>query len=175
MKPIYGLMSSLIVVAVGVVWLFVTPEPDGLTGMAHPEFLGMRVGGDADPVTLLPAHFIQIGTLCAMSFLMFMALPEARRSGAAVLLFVVAALLSILVWVSITVFHDLSEDARQPLYLLGFPLASSIAVYGVWLIGLLFSGFYVFGFNRWVFSDQDQMKFDALVAKHCREADEKKS
>lgn len=171
MKSVYLLLASLLFVAVGVVWLILTPESANVAGLAHPDIAGMRVGGDTALASYrniqIPALIIQTGTLIAMASLMFMAIPSARKDKAVIQMFASATLLSWIVWINISAFYLNSADGNTEDYLLGFPISSVWAVYGVWTAGLLFSAYYVFGFTKWVFSDNDQAKFDAIVAKYA--------
>lgn len=172
-KAIKLLLINLLIVLLAVIWILLTPEPDGATGVAHNTIDGMRVAADGQsrfvPV-FVPVLLLQYGTLSAMISLIL--LPVWRGdAGNSALSFLYAVLgLSVLVWVGIAFFYKAYLDGETMPYAFGFPLPSALAVYAVWGVGLLLSAFYVLGFERFIYTSEDKDAFETLL-KNISEAD----
>lgn len=170
MKAIYMLLASLVIVLISVIWILVTPEPAGVAGTVHPVVPGMRIAGDGAAryeAVILPVFFLQIGVLAAMTSLLLLPFQDGARLRGMFIRLVLVFVLSAAVWIGImeTYEHFLqsSRVADDLLYVAGFPLPSALAVYGVWAVGLLLTFFYVFGFERFVYTAADRKGFEALV------------
>lgn len=170
MKAIYMLLISLVIVLISVVWIIVTPEPAGVAGAAHPVVPGMRIAGDGAEryeAVMHPVFFLQVGVLAAMTSLLLLPFQGAARQRGMFIRLVLVFVLSAAVWIGITAtYEQFLQSSRAPeglLFVAGFPLPSALAVYGVWAVGLLLTFFYVFGFERFVYTAEDRKGFEALI------------
>lgn len=179
MKAINMLLASLVIVLISVIWILVTPEPAGVAGTAHPVVPGMRIAGDGAAryeAVMHPVFLLQIGVLAAMTSLLLLPFQGPARQRGMLIRLALVFVLSAVVWIGImeTYEHFLqsSRVAEDLLYVVGFPLPSALAVYGVWAVGLLLTFFYVFGFERFVYTAEDRKCFDALVTEMRAEGSE---
>ncbi len=67
------------------------------------------------------------------------------------------------VWTLLMVAYARYLHDPAPDLILALPAPTAIMLYLLWPLPLVFSGFYVFGFRRWVFSEQDEAAFRNLV------------
>lgn len=179
MKAIYMLLASLVIVLISVIWIIVTPEPAGVAGAAHPIIPGMRIAGDGTAryeAVMQPVFFLQVGVLAAMASLLLLPFQGPVRQRGMLIRLALVFVLSTAVWIGImeTYEHFLQSSpvAEDLLYVAGFPLPSALAVYGVWAVGLLLTFFYMFGFERFVYTAEDRKGFDALVTEMRAEGGE---
>ena len=165
-KAVKLLLINLLIVLVAVVWILLTPEPEGATGTAHSTIDGMRVAVDGQSrfvSVFTPVLLMQFGTLGAIVSLILLPVWRGKNGGKAVLFLSVVLGLSFLVWLGIATTYNSYLSGEAMPYVFGFPLPSTFAVYAVWGIGLLLSLFYVFGFERFIYTNEDREAFEALL------------
>ena len=143
-----------------------TPAPDLVTGLAHTQFSGMRVGGDGLE-RLLPVagyafyfQFLALAQICVM-----IALGVSPRKRTPVFwscLFGSFVLAALVWWQMFSAYEDFLTTGETE-FIAGFPIATAWQVYATWLAGLALVALYVIGFKRYVWSDEDQEVFDRLV------------
>ena len=160
------LLINLLIVLGATIWIIFIPEPKDAIGVTHDSIAGMRKGGDGATrlsAIFVPTLLMQYGTLSAILSLIL--LPLWRESqGKSALAFVYSVLgLSVAVWLAIMLTYRATFEGGGLPYFLGFPLPSALAVYAVWGVGLLLSFFYVFGFEKYVYTKEDRAGFEALL------------
>lgn len=173
MKPINSLLYSLLIAFACVLWIVVVQEPIGATGSPHPEVPSMRVavGGEKRyaPISA-PTLILQTATLTAMVSLLLLPFKTPLRQHGMRLRLMLVLGLSVVVWLAINVSYERfltgSQEMESLIFIAGFPLPSALAVYAVWGVGLLLTFFFVFGFNRFIYKNEDKEGFEALLREH---------
>lgn len=160
------LLINLLIVLGATIWILLTPEPNGAAGIAHDTVSGMRKGGDGGArfsAVFAPAVVLQYGTLSAILSLILFPLWRGKQGNQVLTIIYGVSGLSVLVWLAIALSYDAYLDGADMPYMLGFPLPSALTVYAVWGVGLLLSFFYVFGFEKFVYTPEDKAGFEALL------------
>lgn len=145
-----------------------TPAVEALAGAAHPDIAGMRIGGDGlarmAPISVYGFlfYFVMLVQVCLMIAL---GVTPERRDVAFWIWLSLGFLISALAWWQMFDAYESFLRTGETEFIAGFPIAAAWLVYSIWLAGLFFVGLYVFGFRRYVWSDEDQQKFDLLLAK----------
>ncbi|MGK0469862.1 MAG: hypothetical protein ACJAR0_000324 [Candidatus Azotimanducaceae bacterium] len=143
-----------------------TPAPDLVTGLAHDQFPGMRVGGDG-VLRLLPiadyAFYFQLLALAQICVMIALGVSPRKRSPVFWLSLLVSFVLAALVWWQMFTAYEQFLSTGKTEFFAGFPIATAWQVYATWLAGLSLVGLYVIGFKHYVWSDEDQEMFDRLV------------
>ncbi|MBO6505930.1 MAG: hypothetical protein JJ850_02615 [Kordiimonadaceae bacterium] len=173
MKPINTLLYSLLVAIACVLWIVFTPEPIGATGSPHPDVPSMRVAVDGEarytPISA-PILILQTATLTAMASLLLLPFKTPLRQHGMRRRLMLVLGLSVIVWLAINMSYERFLTGPQEMenlnFIAGFPLPSALAVYAVWGVGLLLTFFYVFGFNRFIYTNEDREGFEALLREH---------
>lgn len=170
MKAITMLLVSLLIVLVAVIWILLTPEPLGAAGTAHPVIGGMRVAGDGAARyygVMHPVFLLQIGTLAAMTSLLLLPFETGAKMKPMFVRLLCVFVLSAAVWLGILETYEqvLGSDGtlESMPFIGGFPLPSALAVYTVWGVGLSLTFLYVFGFDRFIYTQKDRERFEALL------------
>lgn len=167
MKPMLMLFVSLLAVLGSTVWLAFIDAGVQAGADAHPDIKAMRVGvagADRYHIVKLPAMIMQFGSLSVLGSLMALSLKAHLHNKWLLVSLIGIMVLSFVVWFQINASYEAYLESGEVPYLLGFPVPTSWAVYGVWIAGLLYTALYVLGFDRFVYSDCDQVKFEALLA-----------
>lgn len=160
------LLINLFIVLGATIWIALTPEPTGVAGMAHDSIAGMRKGGDGAArfsAIFVPALLMQYGTLSAILSLILVPLWRGPQGKNALAFIYTVMGLSVAVWLAIMLTYKSTFEGGDMPYLLGFPLPSALTAYAVWGVGLLLSTFYVFGFEKYVYTKEDRTGFETLL------------
>jgi hypothetical protein len=147
----------------------VLPAAENVGGLAHPLFNSMRVGGDG-AVRFLPvaglAYWFQILVLAQICCMIALGVrPNRRSSGFWVQLGASFGLLAA-AW---TVMYQAYEGflvTGQTQMVAGWPYPTAWQVYAIWLSGFGLVALYVVGFKAYVWSDDDETRFRALVKQY---------
>ena len=78
---------------------------------------------------------------------------------------VVCYLIMFFVWWNMYFGHQQFLVSGETGYFLGFPIATAWQLYGTWISGLPLMLIYSVWFSRYVFSDEDEKAFQALITK----------
>ena len=147
----------------------VLPAAENVGGLAHQLFNSMRVGGDGAarflPVADL-AYWFQILVLAQICCMIALGVrPDRRSSGFWVQLGASFGLLAA-AW---TVMYQAYEGflvTGQTQMIAGWPYPTAWQVYAIWLSGFGLVALYVVGFKAYVWSDDDETRFRALVKQY---------
>ena len=137
--------------------------PDG-GGAPHPEFPTMRVGGTAT-LSFWPQWLLGTTIICFCAGLI---LFGARKGGrlrpgiGAPATFVTLILVGAWTWL-VLAYGQYTGD-ETPTFILGLSLPGAIMMYVLFPLSGLFNLMFVAGFDRWIFTPQDEEEFDRLVA-----------
>ncbi len=143
-----------------------TPGGDGFT---HPEYSTMRQGGDGVE-RLKGVHVFGwlFGILQFGLFTAFIAMGANKQGRLTALKkpILIGFLLNVLVFcVMMAVYFKYTRDGSSALFG-SLPWPTALMMYGVWPIQLIFLFIYIWGFDRWIFTDKDMEKFRQIVETH---------
>lgn len=136
-------------------------------GFTHPEFEAMQAGGDG---AARHSRILWLGWIFAMlqiAFFLTCLLIGSRKKGSlgpflkpiAIGGVIYAGLFTMV----FTAYRGyMIEDTHE--LVLSLPKPTAWMIYGVWFIPLFFMLLYMFNFDSWTFTEEDQQKFDELVA-----------
>lgn len=151
------------------VLICLAPGVDNAAGIAHPQYESMRAGGDGlariEPIKALAFAF-QVVVLAQFACFIALGVSEQRRDPTFYGLMAACYVITVVVWWQLFARHQAFLASAETSYFLGFPTATAWVVYGIYLAGVTFIGIYVFGFKRYIWSDEDQQKFDQLLAEN---------
>lgn len=151
---------------------FLTPPPDGSHGAAHPDFATMLTGGD--PQRHAPTLWLGWGVgltqilLTSAMIALGMRRPgdgfagDLRGLGKPLM---GGTLLYAVVWTFLILTYQGSMDGGSGTLYLALPAPTAVMIYLLWPVPLVFAAFFVFGFRRWVLSEEDQEAFARIVAR----------
>lgn len=159
---VIGLAQCVMLLLVGF-----APEIEGATGFAHPEFAGMRIGGDG-AARIAPisgySFVFQVLVLLQMHLLVAMGVSGHRHSAAFFGWLGGSLALALFIWWQLFESYAAFLATGETTYLAGFPVATTWLVYPIWLSGGALVLLYVAGFKQYIWSDEDQAAFDDLLA-----------
>lgn len=166
MRVVYLLLALLVVMILLLVYIAGLPEPAASSGIMHPLIENMRVGGDG----LLrfievgpPAFWLQVVVLVFSMVLVLLGISERRRGRALYVCLGFCGALSLFSWYMVYNTYQFFLLTGEVNYFFGFPVPSGWMIYGTWLSGLALVALYVLGFNRFIFTEEDEAEYLALV------------
>ncbi len=170
-KLVFGVVIAMCAVVVAL-----TLVPEGGGAVVHPEFSTMRHSGDGidrHPLQLVVGWLF--GVLMIVLFVALIAFgarqDERLRGLGRPLLYAGAAYVGVWSWL-VVAYHEYLTEPLAPVFL-GFPEPTAVMIYVLWPVSTVFNLYFVFGFRRWVLSDDDLAKYRRLVAeRQAREGDD---
>ena len=167
MRVIYILLALLVVMIFLLVYIVGLSEPGAGSGMVHPNIEHMRAGGNGlirfveiGP----PAFLLQCVVLVLSMMLVVLGISERRRDSNLYWWVGICGVFSLINWYMVYSTYQTFLITGEVGFFLGFPIPSAWMIYGTWLSGLLLVMLYVLGFNRFVFTDEDEAEYLALVS-----------
>ncbi len=184
MTRIHLLFALLLALCGTVAAVLLTAEPAGGHGVPHAEFHAMLQGSP----TLASSRIVFLGWLFGvLQILIFVtcitlgisrftaprgdATEPPRARGWLYALFGAGSLLFLAIFTQVVRADRLAMVSGEVTYLGPFPSATSWMLFGLWAAPLLFSAAYIFGFSRWIVTDADLARFEAMVAAKQQEPD----
>ena len=139
--------------------------PDS-AGKPHPEYLGLQIGGDGSARLEHIGHLgflFQCLLLVQINLLSLLGVPERYRTQR--LLGYMAGSLACMLIVGWKMYfgHQSFLATQETSYFLGFPEATAWQTYGTWLSAIPLVLIYSIGFSQFIYSKEDEEKFNALV------------
>ncbi len=167
MRLMYLLFALVLAMLGMLIWIMLLPEPALSTGGPHPDLAQMNAGGDGlarlgDTVAIL--YWLQAVAQFFMILLIALGVHEAKRTALFWSVIGAILLLSLGVWTALYLSYLGYLDTGETGYLLGFPTATSVMLFGVWATGASLCLLYVAGFRRFIFSAEDEAAYEALLA-----------
>ena len=153
-------LGGLLVVAL------LSPEPTGSQGLPHPELGSMLSGGSGaerhGPILWLGWAFgaVQIAFFGA---LLALAVDRRGTSHGAGRLLAWGTTVYLLAWTALVWVYGGGMGDPEPSLWLGLPPSTALMIFVLWPAPLSFVGLFVFGFRRWVLTDEDRETFAQLV------------
>ena len=167
MRLILVIFALLIGILVLLLSLLASGGVEGATGMAHAVIPGMSVGGDG-LARLGGAGWrialIQVLALLLIHALIALGVPARHRTRMFWVLLGIGCVISLSVWLAMYSSYRAYLGTGETKLLLGFPLPTSIMLFGVFLGGSYLCGLYIWGFRRFVLTEEDEAAYEALRA-----------
>jgi len=169
LDPIIAILVVFIAMAALLFSLTTLEEPNNASGEPHHQFQTMRQGGDglARSEPLLGRIWL-LGVLQVAMYASFMTLAVNRRhrDRRFALCLAGGCVAMVGVWSVLLLAYQASWSQSVPNLVFGFPTASAWMLYGVWTVPVVFVAMYRFGFRRWIYTPEDQRRFEALLIDH---------
>ncbi len=149
-------------------WTAFIDAPTHATGLVHPEFESLQIGGSGEerhgPV-LVAGWLLGVLVLAVIVALMAFAYRGDGRLRVIGPLLGAAFVLEVVIFTAIVVSyaHGLDEPATATVF--GFPRATAWLLYALWPSKLIFVGIFVVTFERAYWRPQDEARFRALLDK----------
>ena len=156
---------ALALAAVLVAAVYWTAYPQG-GSIDHPEFAGMQQSGvAAEPDTALLWIGWGFGALQIAFFAAMLALGARSRRGLRGLgiPLIAASLVYLAIWSALVLAYRSQANAEDPALFLGFPSATAWMLFAIWPCPLIFTFYYVVGFDRWVATPEDLAELDQTL------------
>ncbi len=166
-KLIYVIFTTVLLM-IGILVAICMAElvPNG-AGLPHPDFLGMRIGGDgAARLKHIGGSAFAFHSLLLLLIVSLSALgvAEQRRSSELWAYMGGTLLFSLFVCWNMHSGYQAFLDTGSTGYFMGFPVATAWLVYGAWLGAIPLIVLYTMGFRKFIFTAEDEKKFDQLLA-----------
>ena len=159
-----GLFLILCLLVAVFFFLTFTPFPsNGTSGTPHPNFKSMLAGGTSNRhEDLLWVGWLYGSLVLGFCLLLIAFAVKARHRNlnGQLMLF---GLLYETIWSSIIFAYQLDMSREAVTFFLGFPLPTTIVLLAFWPLPLCFIAMYIFGFEKWVYTEKNKEQFDQLM------------
>ncbi len=177
-KLIYVIFAVATLMAGILLAICLTETVPDAGGKAHAEISGLQVGGDgaARLQHIGPLAFVfQCLLLVQIALLSLLGVAERYRTNE--LLAYMGGTLAITLFIAWKMFsgHLAFLEAGQTSYFMGFPTATAWQTYGTWLGAIPLILIYSLGFNKFIYTEEDEVKFNALLAEKTNKLSEAKN
>ncbi|PCI80252.1 MAG: hypothetical protein COB20_03450 [SAR86 cluster bacterium] len=172
---IYVIFATVLLMAGILVAICLADTVPNAAGVAHEQFNGMQAGGDG------AARLEHIGGL-AFAFqalllvlivcLAALGIAEERRSPELWAYMGGTLLFSLFVWWQMYSGHQAFLETGVTRYFMGFPVATAWQVYGTWLGAIPLIVLYSVGFRKFVFTVEDERKYEQLLEKIAEKSEQ---
>ena len=164
---IHTIFFTAVIMAVVLVAICLTETVPDAGGKPHPDYSGLQIGGDGaarlEHIGLLSFSF-QCLLLIQITLLSTLGVPERYRTTELLSYMGGSLVLMLLVAWKMFFGHQAFLAAQETDYFFGFPDATAWQTYGTWLSAIPLVLIYSLGFNKFIFSLEDEKKFNALLA-----------
>jgi hypothetical protein len=153
-------LAATVVVAVAL-----TERPQ-VRSTDHPNFAGMQQSGsNAVPETTLLWVGWSFGALQITFFAAMLALGARNRRGLRGLSgpLIAASLVYLAIWSALVLTYRGQLNVEDPALFLGFPVATAWMLFALWPCPLIFTLYYVIGFDRWIATPEDLAELDRTL------------
>ncbi len=167
MRLIHLIFLTLLAIFCIVAYLMLAQTPGAATGIAHSTIEGMRIGGDG--LDRLggqgPLIFVfQCLTLLLTFELIALGVAQPRRTRGFWVALGVAFLVSLAIWVGMYTTYMTFLQTGQFTTLFGFATPTTIMLLGVFTGGSVLCVLYIWGFERFIYTPEDEAAYEALRA-----------
>ena len=167
-KLIVVIFATVLVMAGILIAICLAETVPNAAGMPHPEFNGMQAGGDG------AARLQYIGGLafafqCLLLLLIVclcaLGVAEQRRTAEFWAYIGGTLLFSLFAWWQMYSGHQAFLQTGTTGYFMGFPTATAWQVFGTWLGAIPLILLYSLGFRKFIFTDEDEDRYEDLLEK----------
>jgi hypothetical protein len=139
----------------------------GAGGSPHPTIPGMLIGGDgAARLEAIGMYGFLFQALLLLLICCLCALGVSARYRSRTFYAYITACYGFMffVWWQMYFGHQEFMATGETNYFLGFPIATAWQMYGTWLCAIPLVLIYIFGFDKYIYTEQDEAAFEALIA-----------
>ena len=167
MRLIHVILALLLAILGLLGVLLGSDSPAGATGVPHDRIAAMTAGGDG--LARLGGmgwvmSSLQVLTILLIHGLIALGVAERHRSLTFWLLLGSSAALSLAIWLGLYFSYVQFLENGAVAYVLGYPLPTALALFGVFLGGSYLCVIYIWGFRRFIFPEADEAAYEALRA-----------
>jgi len=144
------------------------PSHPAATGAPHPTFETMAHGGPGETrtgVLLLAGWAYGAASLLFFALCFAFGLRKPGGLGPVRTPLIAGVVLHQLVWLALVLAYASYAGDPAPRIVLGFPIPTAVMLYGLWPFPVYFVLLYLYFFDRFVFTADDQRRVDELVAR----------
>jgi hypothetical protein len=122
-------------------------------------------GVDAEPDAALLWIGWSFGALQIALFAAMLALGARNRRGLRGLRgpLIAASLVYLAIWSALVLTYRSQLNIEDPALFLGFPVATAWMLFAIWPCPLIFTVYYVVGFDRWIATPEDLAELDRTL------------
>lgn len=168
MTKVPAFLLAALIALVGIFIVAVASPKDVYPGaVSHPHQVEMHVAGPAVEFDVMMIGYGRaVGVLLISIFLLCLFLGSGKNGNDPrfVGLVLVSGSLLIGAFLAMTSAMEKYTQSSSPELIGGFPVPTAWMVFGIWLMPIAFLATYVVGFRRWVMTEDDQQRLEALVA-----------
>jgi len=165
MRLIHVILGLLLAILGLLIFLLLGGGVEGATGVAHPTFDGMNSGGDglARLGGMGPLIFLlQCLILVLIYALVVLGIAVRHRTRSFWILLTLGCAISLLVWWGMYSSYMAYLETGTTTRLFGYPLPTTLMLFGVFAGGSLLCGLYIWGFRRFIYTEADEAAYEAL-------------
>ncbi|GJM13513.1 MAG: hypothetical protein DHS20C12_19160 [Pseudohongiella sp.] len=173
-KLIHVIFATVLLMAGLILAICLADTVPNAAGIAHPVFDGMRSGGDGAARLQYIGGFafaFQCLLLLLIVCLCALGVDEKRRSIEFWGYIGGTLLFSLFAWWQMYSNHQSFLETGVTGYFMGFPTATAWQVFGTWLGAIPLIILYSLGFRKFIFTDEDQEKYEDLLEKIREESE----
>ena len=171
---IYVIFVTVLLMAGIVIAICLADSVPNAAGLAHPQYNGMQIGGDgAERLQHIGglAFAFQCLLLLLIVCLCALGVSEKRRSTEFWAYMGGTFLFSVFAWWQMYSGHQAFLVTGTTNYFMGFPVATAWQVFGTWLGAIPLILLYSLGFRKFIFTDEDEQKYEELLEKIREESE----
>lgn len=169
---ILALLAVLIAMSGAVLWAVAQPPDAPAAGIPHPEISAMTIGGDGRArihSIFAPALVWQSCAIFVFALMIVLGVAPRHRSARFWVGLALSTLCALGAWFALMASYAQYLETGQTGYVLGFPTASSWMLFGIWGASLSLCALYVFGFRSFVFTHEDETRFQAVLDERAQQ------
>lgn len=174
-KLIYLIFTIVLLMAGILIAIYLADSVPNAAGLAHPEFNGMRIGGDGaarlEHIGGLAFAFQSLLLLLIVS-LSALGVAEQRRNNELWAYMGGTLLFNLFICWQMYSGHQNFMETGSTEYFMGFPVATAWQVYGTWLGAIPLILLYSLGFRKFIFTIEDEEKYNQLLANIAKKTEQ---
>lgn len=144
------------------------PERENSSGVAHEQFDHIQVGGNAsrhEPI-LRYGWLYGICTIALFIIMLMLGLRRGGRVGSGKWAILLGGAIYMCVFTNVVTEYAKSIRSGDADFFGPFPSATTWVLLGIWIAPMVFIAFYVWKFREWIYTAEDEKRFQRLLAKY---------
>ena len=165
------ILGILVLMALAIAIAMMGQAPEMVSGGPHPDYSGMSIGGDGaarlqglwvEGLILYFATFISMPVFCVLG------IAKRNRSQPFWTLMGGVTALNLMFAALLIYFYISFLNTGETFLLLGFPAPTAMMMFGCWGSAFLFTVIFIWKFDTFIFTPEDEAAVEALV-KACEQ------
>lgn len=162
------LCTILIAMLASLVLALRVPEREDSSGVAHEQFDHIQVGGDAnrhEPI-LRYGWLYGMCTIALFTAVLMLGVRRAGKIGSGKWAILLGGAIYMGIFTNVVTEYAKSVRANDPDFFGPFPSATTWVLLGIWVAPMVFIALYVWKFREWIYTADDEERFQKLLAKY---------